>query len=266
VNVAIIAGLVRSQIKRIDSFVREGGAAFLDNWEIIYIAARRNNPEIAIEDVNMIMEQAAQYERPHVIGVAKQDKRVTQRIEREIKQYFRFRWMDTRLLSYLGNDFEGFVVRLNDALAEDEIWSETIRPRDVRSPLLLPGTCFDTARPHREIWALCEQYGDIDSIEPVRAAIERFRSAYFVHAEHGNPRRWLDGANRVFDHTGPRHAAAPFPRNWKYSYRFEAGFHFDVKERNDRAFKFRDCFSQNHDVKANGYLNVDPHGYVRSNA
>jgi hypothetical protein len=262
-NVAIIAGLVRGQIKRIDSFLREGGAAFRDNWEIVYIPARRDHPEIALQDVKIIMERAAQHERPHIIGVAKRDKQVTQRVEREINQYFRFRWLDTRLLAYLGNDFKGFVVKLNELLAEEELWSEAIRPRDVRSPLLIPRMCFETAHPHRDVWSLCEQYGDITGIGAVRAAIERFRSAHFVQMEQGNPRRWLDRNNRIFDHTGPRHGVAPFPRNWKYSYQFEVGFHFDVKERSDRAFKFRDCFSNSHDVKTNGYLNVDPHGYVR---
>ena len=265
-RVAIIAGLVRSQIKRIDSFVREGGAVFLDKWEVIYVAARRNTPEILEQDVHMLMEQASEYAHPHIIGISKQDGSIRQRVARQIKEYFRFRWLNNRVLSFLGNDFRGFVVSINDVLAEEEVWGDAVQPQDLRSPLLLPRMCFDCSAPHRDLWALSEQYGDVGNIEHAATAIDRFRSSHFVQVETGLPRRWVDAANKIFDHTGERHASAPFPRNWKYSYQLEDGFHYDVADKNRRAFNFRDCYSFNHAVRANGYLNVDPHGYVRKTA
>src|SRR5918992_2493778 len=84
-----------------------------------------------------------------------------------------------------------------------------------------------------------------------------------VSAHVGKRWRWVDGNDCVFDHTGPRHGTAPFPRNWKYSYRMEDGFHYDVCDRNQRAFQIADQSNTVHRIKSSGYINLDAHGHAR---
>ncbi len=263
-NFAIVAGLARSQIKRINSFVQGlGTTGYLADWEVVYFPARRSTPEIAVEDVEIVMKEAAKYDRPHVIGVSKQDGVIRKRIARDIREYFRFRWLGNDLLTYLSSNFERFVAGINEVLQEEAMWSQSVRPQNLRSPLLLPQGCFHAVHPHSDLWFLSEQYGDVGNIQHAARAMSRFVGQYFSHHESGNPRKWIDAGDRVFDHTGARHGQAPFPRNWKYSYRFESGFHFDVSDRNARAFRFRDRENITYDVKNSGHVNVDPHGCVR---
>src|SRR5207249_6144647 len=100
------------------------------------------------------------------------------------------------------------------------------------------------------------------NIIAVGHAVDDFRGRHWLPVPAGG-RRWVDSSNRIFDHTGARHGRPPFPRGWKYSYRIPDGFHFDVTVLDDRAFVLCDALGANHTADAGGYLNVDPHGYVR---
>ena len=40
--------------------------------------------------------------------------------------------------------------------------------------------------------------------------------------------QWIDDRDLIFGRNGARHADAPFPRGWKFSYRLPDGFHYDI--------------------------------------
>ncbi len=73
----------------------------------------------------------------------------------------------------------------------------------------------------------------------------------------------MDQRGRIFDEDGERHGVAPFPRGWKYSYRIEAGFHFDITSSDGRRFVVSDAIGMRNRVGAGAHLNMDPHGHVR---
>ena len=265
--VAYVVGLGRHQALRIESFAAGGHASYRSGWDIHYLPARRTTPEITVEDIPDILGKVAGSDNSHVIGVSTQDGKVRQQIKDRIREFFRFRWLDNRLLAHLHGDFARFIEGLNAALLEEESWAELVKPKDIYCPLLLPRMCFACHVPHTRIWELAEQFGDIQIIHAAGAAQAKFSARFWSGiAEKGHypsRKKWLDMADRAYDPVGARHAIAPFPRNWKYSYKLEERFHFDVEDRNKGAFKFTDQAGMVHKVKQNGYLNVDPHGYVR---
>lgn len=267
-RLAVVVGLPPEQAKRLKAFVERGLSTYKLGWSVKYVSARKNFPEILDAHVSQAMDSAAETNESHIIGVSKQDGRIRQEVAGRIREHFRFRWLDNALLYFLGDQFQEFVIRFNDVLQEEEFWSEKVKPSDSRSPLLLPKMSFDARHPQGEIWAMSEQYGEIGNIAAAATALEKFRDAYWnsttPERHHAGGRRWIDSSDRVFDHSGARHGAAPFPRNWKYSYKIEEGFHFDVSDRNGRGFSVIDYSNSRHVCSENGYINIDPHGHVRT--
>jgi len=90
--------------------------------------------------------------------------------------------------------------------------------------------------------------------------VREFERAYLRKQAHY---QWIDDRDLIFGRNGSRHADAPFPRGWKFSYRLPDGFHYDVVHLERRKFSLTDIGGALHITVANGHLNIDPHGYVR---
>ena len=226
-----------------------------------FAPAPGRNPEITTATVNHACQMADREESPHILGFSTQKDRGDRM--RGVPDCFRFRWCDqlVKLLHYLATPDPGpFWARLIGELAEEEDWSSRVKPADMGSPLLLPEGSFTVAIGHRDLWRHARSYGDPANIVGAQKAIRAFSRDYLKKDGHY---KWIDDRDLVFGRDGPRHADAPFPRAWKFSYRLPDGFHYDVKHREERKFSITDARGKTHALPVKGYINMDPHGYVR---
>lgn len=263
---ALLVGIPRGYIGNAKSAV-ERNASMFDGWSVRYIPSPvKIEPHISATEVTQALKLAAEHEDTHILGLSTQQNR--QYFSDQIKEYFRFRWFDHALLRHLGSsDPSPFLNQLAHDLAQESTWADRVKPFNLDSPLLLPGCSFGAASKHRDLWRHACSYGDSNNIDGAAKAISAFRSCYLRKVEFRGFKqgKWADEQDRVFDQNGARHGAAPFPRDWKYSFRIEVGFHFDVTSLNRKPFFVYDNAGARNRVGAGSHLNLDPHGYVRGN-
>ncbi len=260
---AILLGIPSGYVGTAKSAIAKN-ATLLGTWSIKYVPSNRTEPEILQRMVKQAQELAEKHDDVHVFGFSAQQDR--QKLVGEIKPYFRFRWFDHELLKCLGSpDPAPFLQELVSNLAEESEWAARVKPSDLNSPLLLPECSFQPARKHRELWRHASAYGDLENVAGAEKAIKGFRSVHHrkVNLKSFSTYKWVDEGDRIFDQDGPRHGIAPSPRNWKFSYRIEPGFHFDVTHADERQFDLFDVNGYRCHVNAAAHLNIDPHGYVR---
>ncbi|MBI4179172.1 hypothetical protein HY522_07110 [bacterium] len=229
---------------------------------MISVATGRARAEVRGAEVEKAIREANNHVSPHVLGLSLQDAAVKADIGRKIRPYFRFIWLANRVLGHFPHSVGSFIEAVNTVLEQEDLWAETVKPRDTASPLLLPACSFEADGQCHGIWGAAEQFGDAGNIVGAARAIHRFHAIHWQSTREG-PRRWKDLSSRVFNHMGPAHGIAPFPRGWKYSFRLPDGFHYDVTEAEGRAFVLLDIANVRHAVEKGRYLNIDPHGYVR---
>ncbi len=256
---AILVGLPRDMAKRVKAALGKGSVTWAAGWNVEFHFAKRTRPEIFPTDIKATIQLASE-SAAHIVGISNQPGPDKQAIAREIRPYFRFRWLDIKLISHIGFNTPEFITGINAALDEESLWAERVKPRDTESPLLLPGCSFATD--DYGLWDHAMAYGDVGNIDGAAKAIDGFRRAHWEILERIGA-RWVDKRGRLFDHTGARHGKAPFPRSWKYSYSIPEGFHYDVTASSGKPFAMNDHADRAHPVVASGHLNIDPHGYVR---
>jgi hypothetical protein len=175
--------------------------------------------------------------------------------------YFRLRWLPHTLLKLIPHQVNNFFGVINQFLSEELEWIETVKPRGESCSLLLPQCSFSAAAGVGHLWTAATEAG-IERIRLAARVREQFESTHWSARRNG-ARAWTDVDGRVFDHRGPRHGVAPFPRGWKFSYEVVVGFHFDVTSRDSRAFHVVASDGHRHAAREDGHINIDPHGYVR---
>ena len=259
--VAILLGIPTPYVQRIRAAVERGRAAFREGWTVEYVPVGGGTPEIRQAEIELAMRRAATHGAPHVVGVSKQDASVRKEVARKLRQFFRFLWLDNRLLFFIPHDIPQFVTGLNAVLEQEEMWAAQVQPKTEASPLVLPECSFGAERSHRDVWELAERFGEARNIRAAALAIDAFHAAYW-RATPGGSRRWVDSEGRVFEHQGARHYEAPFPRDWKYSFKLPTGFHYDVNHLGGREFVCRDVQQKSHAVGRERHLNMDAHGHV----
>jgi hypothetical protein len=259
---ALLLGIPQGYVGTAKSTIAHN--ALFANWSVKFVPSNGRFAEISQGSVKRVRELASQCEDAHILGFSTQQNR--QDFADQIKPYFRFRWFDHGLLRCLGSpDPTQFVQALASDLAQEYDWSARIKPSNLSSPLLLPECSFASGSKHRDLWRHASAYGDPNNIIGAEKAINNFRNIYHrkVKLKSFSKYGWVDEYERIYDQDGPRHGVAPFPRGWKYSYRIELGFHFDVTQAAGRQFVLSDANGKRHHVNGNDHLNVDPHGYVR---
>lgn len=257
---AILLGIPPSYVARlrnaVDSYGGLSGA-----WSLLFVPAPKKNPEINRGTVRHACQMAAKGLSPHILGFSTQHNRSDW--VAELVQCFRFRWCD-QLVSSLNclatPNPAPFLQRLAADLAEEEQWASRIKPMDMGSPLLLPECSFVVGGGHKHLWRHARSYGDQANIEGAAKSLREFERIYLRKQEHY---QWIDDRDLIFGRDGPRHAEAPFPRGWKFSYRLPDGFHFDIKHLKARKFSISDVSGTPHSSAVKGYVNMDPHGCVR---
>jgi len=239
-------------------------AAIDGAWSIKFVPAPHKEVEVFEKTVRQALDMAARYDDTHILGFSGQANR--DYFADKIRPYFRFRWFDHSLLKYLGRpDPADFVRGISSNLAEESEWAARVKPKDLNSPLLLPECSFVPEGKHRELWRHASAHDTWD-ILGAEKAIDDFWKTHRrkVIIASFSAYKWVDQRDRIYAPDRLRHAVAPFPREWKYSYRIESGFHFDVTHVGGRQFDLTDASGSLNRVNAGEHLNVDPHGYVRS--
>jgi hypothetical protein len=257
---AILLGIPIPYVARLRAALdSHGGLPAL--WSLKFVPAPKKAPEINQGTVRQACRFADEHPSPHVLGFSTQERRSEWTVE--LEPYFRFRWCD-KLVSALGSlatpDPSHFLRLLAADLSEEEQWSSRVKPTDMGSPLLLPECSFSVSGGHRYLWRHARSYGDTENIDGAAKAVRDFGRVYLRKAGHY---QWIDDRDLIFGRNGPRHAAAPFPRWWKFSYRLPDGFHYDVEHLEQRKFSLNDAAGTSQISGAKGYINIDPHGYVR---
>jgi hypothetical protein len=265
-TIALMAGLPNRYLQRVKDVIA-ASSEFAD-WEFVYVVSQRG-PDLQIRDRKLIHAEAQKHGSPHVLGFSAERNRDA--VADAIRPYFRFRWFDHSTLTALDTpDPARFINVLASTLVEELDWTDRVKPSSHDDALLLPEPSFVCSGAHSQMWSKAESYGSTDSIPAAERAIVAFGQKYLQRIQfqtHGQPLRsqykWMDDRRIVFDENGARHGIAPIPRDWKYSYRVEDGFHYDVSKQNRSEFRIRDAEGQIHSVVKNDYINVEVHGYVR---
>jgi hypothetical protein len=257
---AILLGIPAPYVARLrNALDSHGGLPAV--WNLLSVSAPKKNSEINRGTVRQACELANKQESPHILGFSTQQNRSESAAQ--IAPYFRFRWCDqlVRLLNYLATpNPTPFLEELAADLAEEELWASRVRPMEMGSPLLLPECSFSVGGGHKHLWRHARSYGDTANIDGAVKALREFERVYLRKQEQY---QWIDDRDLIFGRNGARHAEAPFPRGWKFSYRLPDGFHYDIKHLEERKFSIPDVAGKLHSVAARGYMNMDPHGYIR---
>jgi hypothetical protein len=260
---ALLFGIPQGYVKTAKSAIERNDGLFT-GWSIKYLPSNGNTSGISQRDISKLEQVVQNTESLSVFGFSDVHNRHI--LSDQIAPYFRFRWFKYELLRFLGSpDPSPFVNGLATALVEELEWSNSVRPADLGSPLLLPVCAFKPERKHSNLWRHACAYGDLQNVFGAAKAIESFRNDHYrkVEARDCTRLKWVDSADRIFSKDGARHGVAPFPRNWKYSFQIEAGFHFDVTKLGGQQFTVEGADGGKNLVKPGGYLNIDPHGMVR---
>lgn len=261
---AILLGLPKGQVDRIRGALDRTTCAWRSGWSVQFVPPTGKSwPQIRKADIDAVLRNATQCSNSvHVLVVTNQGGGHKQEISAHFVPHFRLRWLPGQWLELPHPSPGVFISKVNEELADEEDWIERVQPRDTKAALLLPQMAFDTRL--RDLWDLAGKHGDGCNEASFRC-LDKFKSAHYKHHTIGHHDRnyyWTDDKNLIFDHAGARHGQVPECREWKYSYRLPAGFHYDVRHAQKRDFVVtgvQRCQS----VAAGGYVNIDAHGYFR---
>ena len=269
---AVLLGITVPIAQRLKSALAGDLLPMQEGWAIQYVRSEKRHFWISNQNAAAAMEVASKSDRPHIFAVLEPETpsrnhglvaaERAQQVGDLIKPYFRICWLKPSLLAAIGGnrrfDFFNYFTELLDVEAE---WDTMVRPASLRSPLLLPRSCFETSAPDATLWEMAERFGDSGNVQVARNAITRFEQGYLKPTE-GGARKWTDRRENVYCHQGARHRIAPFPKSWKYSFPIDDGFHYDVTSVSGRAFRLIGRDGKQASALPGGHLNVDPHGYI----
>jgi hypothetical protein len=121
----------------------------------------------------------------------------------------------------------------------DETWLETLSPKELKDPLLLPPPVFATYRETQDYWRHCDVYSQ-DRFAGAEQLLVEVKRRHWHPDQQGGGRSWLDSRSRRFRIDPSRHALSLADRAGAKSYRFcfeiPPGFHYDVTDDQGRTF------------------------------
>jgi hypothetical protein len=262
---AFIMGIPTKATERIGGAQRADLCHFRQGWIIKYFPATKHQTRPFCFNIDALLRNilpTLQEEGPHLLSFKPQNNEpLSKKIRNEIAPFFRVRWLDNSWMNLLYSDVCSLVAKMNQILREEELWRISVKPVNEKSPLLLPVKIFRTHKDMQSLWDLAAQ-GGTERIHAAEKKIMQF-PAYHETKESNGRKAWKDDGNRIFGLHGPRHASAPFPFSWKYSFHIPDGFHFDVHMQGNLSFALNDHLGIAHKAEAHSYLNVSPHGHIR---
>lgn len=261
-TIFILAGFQQSIAADVKKALTAGqSAGRLNGWDYrTFPSEKRDLTTIGQKQIDTLCKLAASNGGAHIFGVSKERDR--ERIEDQIRPYFRFRWVEPAVvLQTGGGNHAPLLDALEVATAEENYWVANIKPISVSTPLILPDI-FNAIRDLEEVWRLSESYNNLGHLEAAANLIARFPKEHRRKIDEVKGTPWLASNSLIWDDGGPRHGTPPFPKNWKYSFEIDQGFHFDVSAHSGKKASFKDSLGKSH-AMPKGYLNVTAHGEVR---
>jgi hypothetical protein len=256
----IIAGLPIDADRRVRSTLKQRNPLPAE-WQLIWLRSNGRVPGLTPGQLGSAWDVATTSGGAHFLIFRGRDRGDENFVIKEIAPYFRVRWLDGILLKLIPHRIDDWFRAIRGVLDEEIEWIETVKPQDVSCCLLLPECAFAPSSAVRHVWSAATESG-IERIRLAARAVNRFHDLHW-HPTKNGARGWIDTENRFFDHRGPLHGLAPFPRSWKYSYRVADGFHYDVTSKLSRAFHVNSADGNRHGASGAAHINIDPHGYVR---
>ncbi|MHB1699592.1 MAG: hypothetical protein ACYCSN_05550 [Acidobacteriaceae bacterium] len=264
----ILAGHQRGLSRLVNEAIAQAQAANrLGGWDALtFHSPFPNRSVLEIAQVAAVLEAAGTNDGGHVFGVSTDRKRV--QVERQIRPYFRFRWVSHSAIALTGQrEFEPLIAELEQAVAEEQVWIDNVKPQSTASPLALPGKLFKAKGNFANLWDRCEAYGDIEAIRAAGVMVGKFTTTFrkSIGSNKDEKTPWLDDDDWIWKDDGEQHGAAIFPKNWKYSWEVPEKFHFDVMPKTPKRKKhFIDVNGVSHKLpKESKYMNITVHGEVR---
>ena len=247
---SIIAGIPLPLIRQSKKFLPT-----VPGWSIQVVPAAKRADLSTCWNQVLAHANGSSDDGTHILAYHKPEK---ERPYYESTVYSRHRliWLDHATLGLYGTSY--FTTAINKILQFEAEWRETLRPRGVSSPLMLPESSFDPMRHVRDLWQRSHQVRiGRDKLESVHRLTDSFRAA------HRRPMCWVDVKERIFDYTGERHALhVDSARLWKFTFRVPDGFHFDVTcTGSARSLLLRDYNGATRSFRT--HANIDCHGYFR---
>jgi len=224
----------------------------IDGWEVYLLPSRTQKADLRScwGDV-LAVADASTHGGAHILAHHNVF-RERDRFDAEVYGRHRLLWLEKIDFDHYGT--ESFAARVAELVGFEELWRESIRPRDPRSPLILPERSFNTA--YGDMWRLAQRVrstrGDVHEVVSV---MERFRE------DHYSKGYWVDEGGKVFNPAAKHGIHVASARQWKFAYEVPPGFHFDV--RRERGGEFSICDQEGVFRRFSTYTNVDCHGYIR---
>jgi len=263
VPTAIFAGLPVRYVPPLRGLLGRESERFV-GWSFKFSPTQAKLPILRPQDLDQIARITGPEDEVHVLAFSSDSQR--SKVSDTFRQFFRFRWFRNEVLREIGPvDSTLFTEELGFVLKEEEAWAESVKPRNLKSPLLLPETSFQCNKSSLDMWRHAMSYGNLENVISAEVAIETFQRNHLrrIVFEGYSQHKWIDDGDRIFHDTGERHAIPPVPRMWKFSYHIEDGFHFDVTHLHRRRFLLRDSSGKSYVGLAGKHLNIDPHGFIR---
>ncbi|GAC1420752.1 MAG: hypothetical protein NVSMB6_22440 [Burkholderiaceae bacterium] len=253
----ILCGYPRNLVNEVRKAV-EACASMFPHWKY-YLEPSDKSSEafVSKKQAERIIKQADKLDGAHIFAVTG---RGEPHWEGLIRPYFRLRQIPMTAIGQTANgNYEALANALREAIEEEDLWIEHVKPKNTGEPLILPRN-FSAQREVATIWHLSEAFNSHRNLMAASSMIDRFRRQHRKSIGTGKT-PWIDADSWVWDDSGPRHGTPIFPEDWKYSFRLPDGFHFDVSALKNNKTRFTDVRGIQHTF--DGYVNVTSHGTVR---
>jgi hypothetical protein len=259
----IVAGIPASSEERLRNYVKKNPGEVYPGYRLRWFAAGGKQAGLAPARIDGLLAEAVRYSASAILLVSQRESRDTASVRKVVSDYFRCRTLSAGILEELYPTPAAAVATLNQALAEEELWAQLIRPSNVTHPLLLPHRVFISMAAYDDAWRAAAEASSDRQIRDVAVFVQNFGDAHRARRQTGKGRVYNSETGLQWDYRGARHGVAPTPRNWKFSFELPTGFHYDVMGFRGGAFELTDINKKILRVTSGGHANIDPHGWSR---
>lgn len=187
--------------------------------------------------------------------------------KKQVAPYHRIVLLSTTLLSHFGRDMEAFRAALDERVSFEEAWRQHVLPTMLSAPLLLPKEHFAIPGRYKQIWGeATDLHDDVNALFILGKTIRQFEidQSGEVGSGAGKQVGYKDDKKRLFTYNGARHGRiwedGRLCLRWKFNYKMDEGFHYDVVPIDGRPMYFK---SDGVEREFHGHVNVYPHGFIR---
>ena len=150
--------------------------------------------------------------------------------ESGVFEHHRMRFLPTATLTLFGG--QEFYDFLDESIHMEEEWRARIRPDDLKHPLILPEAYFSTTPFFSDAWKRARATQSSPDICEIADLLSQFQEKHLNKGDYASLlAAYVDKRDAYFKFpkTADYHGIAESPSgNWKFAFRIEDGFHYDV--------------------------------------